>query len=485
SNILNKIIAYNADAICFGIYIWNIEQTLKIAENIKKIKPNCIISFGGPEVSYNSEEMLNKYKFIDCIMCLESENNIIKFVNDVKNNSLKPIYNYKINVDDIPSISDDLVNNYDERAIYFETSRGCPFRCSYCLSCIDKNIKYFDIVNVKNDLKKLLDKNVIQIRFIDRTFNSNKKRAIEIWNFLIENRINTTFHFEICASLIDDEILEFLKTVPKNIFRLEIGVQSTNRQTLESINRKYNFEYEKEVIQKLVKMNNLHIHTDLIIGLPYEDINIFKKSFNDLYLLRTTEMQLGFLKFLKGTDIYTKQKEYDYTFLSYPPYEVLQNKFMSYEDISYLKKFENIFETIFNSKMFIESIKYLETLFNNPYELFECITNYCILSKLIERKISYDDMYENLLILFNQDNILKELLTYDYCNNFKGTRDWMYNKYNLKEESMLYINKNKEKIFKNMSINDIQKSYRFIVLDYDILNKTNNKTVYTFKKTRS
>lgn len=480
NNVLSKILKHNSDSICFGVYIWNIEQTLKIANSIKQIKPDIIISFGGPEVSYNPNEILEKYSFVDTVMCLESENNIVKFVDDLKNNTLQKIYNIKVNSKDVPSISNDLVENYDDRAIYFETSRGCPFRCSYCLSCINKNIKYFNISHVKTDLKKLLDKNVMQIRFIDRTFNSNKKRAIEIWKFLIENRKNTTFHFEICASLIDEETISFLKNVPKNIFRLEIGIQSTNKETLESINRSYNFEYEKEIIKKLVGFNNLHIHTDLIIGLPFETINIFKKSFNDLYLLNTNEMQLGFLKFLKGTDIYEKKDLYEYKYINYPPYEVLQNKFMSYNEIVYLKKFENVFENVYNSKMFIESIKYLETLFTSPYELFEIITDYFIKTKLIDRKISYDEIYKNLLILFNNDIILKQTLTFDYCSNFKGTRDWMYDEYNIKEEILLYINEND--LFSNMTYTDITKNYRFLTLDYDVENNKSTKKTYLFKK---
>lgn len=482
SNSLNKIINYNADVVCFGVYIWNVEQTLKIAEDIKKIRPETIIVFGGPEVSYNPKEFLEKYNFIDSIHCLESENNIKQFIIDLKNNNIKKIYNLPVKAEDIADISDELVNNYDNRAVYFETSRGCPFRCSYCLSCLEKNIKYFDFETVKKGLKKLLDRNVLQIRFIDRTFNSNRKRAIEIWKFLLENRKDTTFHFEICAALIDEETLNFLKDVPKDIFRFEIGIQSTNKQTLESINRSYNFDYEKSVINQLVKLDNIHLHTDLIIGLPYETLDIFKKSFNDLYELHTTEMQLGFLKFLKGTDIYYKKDEFEYTYLSYPPYEILKNMFISYDEISYLKKFETVFENLYNSKKFVESIKYIETKFTSYYEMYEYITNYFITNKLLDRKISYDEIYEALLDLFNNDITLIQTLTYDYANNFKGSRDWMYNKYNLKNEILKYIDIHKDTEFNNITLTDILKKYRFIVLDYNIINNLHEKTMYKFNK---
>lgn len=480
SNSLSKIISYNADVVCFGVYIWNVEQTLKIAEDIKKIKPETIIVFGGPEVSYNPEEFLEKYSFISSILCLESEQNIRQFILDLNNNDIQKIYRLPVKAEEVPDISNDLVTNYDNRAVYFETSRGCPFRCSYCLSCLEKNIKYFDLESTKKGLKKLLDLNVLQIRFIDRTFNSNRKRAIEIWKFLLENRKDTTFHFEICAALIDEETLNFLNDVPKDVFRFEIGIQSTNKKTLESINRSYNFDYEKNIIKKLVELDNIHIHTDLIIGLPYETIDIFKKSFDDLYELHTTEMQLGFLKFLKGTDIYYKKEEFEYSYLSYPPYEVLKNMFISYDEISYLKKFESVFENIYNSKKFIESIKYIETKFSSYYQMYQYITNYFIENKLLDRKISYDEIYESLLELFNKDEILIQTLTYDYANNFKGTRDWMYNKYDLKKEILEYISKDIE--FNSLSVNEILKKYRFIVLDYNIQNKLNEKTIYKFNK---
>ena len=482
SNILSRIIEYKADIVCFGVYIWNVEQTLKIAENIKKVSPNTKIAFGGPEVSYNPEDFLQKYSFIDSILCLESENNIIQFINDAKTNNIQEIYKVPVTAEDIPNISDDLVYNYDRRPVYFETSRGCPFRCSYCLSCIDKNIKYFNLENVKKHLKKLLDINVEQIRFIDRTFNSNRKRALEIWSFLLHNRKNTTFHFEICADLIDDETLNFLKTVPKDIFRFEIGVQSTNKGTLESINRKYNFNNEKEIIKKLVELDNLHIHTDLIIGLPYENIDVFKQSFNDLYDLHTNEVQLGFLKFLKGTDIYNKKELFNYQYQSHPPYEILKNTFISYDEIAYLKKFETVFEYIYNSKKFNQTIKYLETKFTSYYEMYEYITNHFIDKGLIDRKVSYDEIYESLLYIFNKDNILIQTLTYDYSNNFKGTRDWMFNKYNIKEEMLIYIENNKENKFKNLTLTEIQKRYKFIALDYNIKDCTNKKVIYTFLK---
>ena len=471
SNNLNKIMRLKPDVVCFGVYIWNIEDTLRLSSNLKKINPKIIIAYGGPEVSYNPDEVLEKHSsIVDSILIGEAENNIVAFIKDLKEDNLQNKYLLPVKAEDVPSIADDIVINYDGRIVYIETSRGCPFRCSYCLSCINLGVRYFDLDQVKEDLIKILSINVKQIRFIDRTFNSNRKRALEIWQFLIENRKDTIFHFEISASLIDDEAISFLETIPKDIFQFEIGVQSTNEQTLKAINRRYNFAYEKEVIRKLAQIGKINLHTDLIIGLPHENFERFKTTFNDLYSLHSNEIQLGFLKFLKGTDLYEQKEEYGYIYADYPPYEVLQNKFITYEEIAYLKKFETVFNYIYNSKMFLEAIKYLESKFTNYYEMYELITDYFIKNDLIDVKVSYDSIYIHLIKLFNNDKALIQTLTHDFASNFKGTRDWMYNKYDIKEELAKINDK------------EITKKYKIIILDYNIENGKEEKTVYRIEK---
>lgn len=471
-NILENIFNTKADLVCFGCYIWNIEQTLKICKNLKNINSNITIALGGPEVSYTPNEILDKNPFISSVMCGEGENAIRQLVIDYTKENIKKIYNIPVEVSQIPYIAQDLVDNYDNRVVYFETSRGCPYRCSYCLSCIDKNIKYFDIYKIKNDLKKLLDKNVKQIRFIDRTFNSNRKRALELWNFLLENRKDTTFHFEICVNLIDNETLKFLANVPKNIFQFEIGIQSTNKNTLIAINRGYKWQNEKEVIKQLMQFGNIKLHTDLIVGLPFETLDIFKQSFNELFLLHTDEIQLGFLKLLKGTTIYNSINEFEYVFTNEPPYEVLKNKFISFEEIRFLKKFEEIFELYYNSGFFKNTMKILEKIYTSPFELFENITNYYIKNNLFDRKISTDESFYILNNIFNLP-IINQALTYDYFLKFNGYRDWHFNKYkdNLKDIINDFINNNRSNIFNNMKNNDIYKLFKFIVLDYDFINK--------------
>ena len=483
NSILKNIIDTKPDIVCIGVYIWNVDIIYNLCALLKDLLPNLIISLGGPEVSYNFNYVLNTHSYIDSILVLESELNIIYLIKDylLNNQVVNKTYEIPIKPSDIPSISNKLVLECVNKPIYFETSRGCPYRCSYCTSCIDKTVRYRDLEVVFKELDILLEKNVKQIRFLDRTFNSNKERAIIIWKYLLNNRKDTTFHFEICVNLLDDNTLEFLKTIPKDIFRFEIGIQSTNIDTLKAINRFNVFDKDKEIILKLVDMNNIFIHSDLIIGLPYESLEIFKNSFNDLYNLKTNEMQLGFLKFLKGTHIYNDKEKYGYIYNTTPPYEVISNNYISFNDICFLKQLEEVFELLYNSNKFNESIKYLENKFETPFDLYETITNFVIKNNII--KISYDIIYELLIKLFNNDTILIQLLTYDYFTNFKGSKHWMYNNYDIKKEINQYITNILKISFSNhKDYYDIIKENKFLVLDYNIKNNKIEKTIYMIRK---
>lgn len=482
NNLLNTIIDTNPDVICLGVYVWNCNIIFDLCNILKQLLPNLIIALGGPEVSYNYMEVLNKHNYIDSILVLESENSIIDLVDDVFKSCTKPYYIHDVDILNLPCISDELILNCCNKPIYFETSRGCPYRCSYCTSCIDKRVRYRNLDIVTAELKKLLDAKVKQIRFLDRTFNSNKKRAITIWKFLIENNICSEFHFEICANLIDEETLKFLQTVPKDIFRFEIGIQSTNDKTLKAINRTNNFEKETHIIQKLVSLNNIFLHTDLIIGLPYEDINTFKTSFNNLYNLKTNEMQLGFLKFLKGTDIYLDKEKYGYVYNTKPPYEIISNNFLSFKDVTFLKTFESVFEVLYNSSKFKYTVKYLEENFTIPYDIYETISKYIISNNITNTTI--ENINEIILNIFENDIILKQILTYDYFLNNKGIKKWMYinNNYDLTLEINNYIQKTLNIPYSNHSeYFKAYKSNRFLVLDYDIYNNKNIKTIYMIK----
>lgn len=486
-HILEKIIESDAKVICFGCYIWNIESTLKLCQNIKSLRPDCTIVLGGPEVSYEPEEIVSRYRFVDAIICTQAETAIVECIQDIKHGRLQPIYQKEVQVTDIPRIATDILEHYDNRVVYFETSRGCPYRCSYCLSCIDKSIQYFPLEQVKEDLQLLLDANVKQIRFIDRTFNSDRKRALEIWKFLLQRRQDTTFHFEICAALLDKETLTFLKQVPKGAFQFEIGVQSTNPKTLEAIHRTYRWNQEKQIIQTLAQMDTIKLHTDLIVGLPYEDLKHFQSSFNELYSLHTQEVQIGFLKFLKGTTIYKERHTYDYQYTQQPPYEVLQNTFISFEEIRFLKKLETVFESIYNSGCFTNTLSILEPLFNTPYALFETITHYFIQHQLFERKISMDEIFKTLYDMFCKEknhSLIQQALTYDYFLSFKGTRDWFYAPYHtiLKEKIRDFTQKNRTTLFANQPNAVIYKTYQFCMLDYNFKTHQEEKEILYYKK---
>lgn len=487
-HILENILLTHSDMICFGCYIWNIEQTEKIIKNLHQLRPDIKIALGGPEVSYSPEDMLQKYPYLYAIMCGEGENSIRQLVQDSIQNKAKKIYTIPVSSEEIPLVTDDILANYDNRVVYFESSRGCPYRCSYCLSCIDKNIKYFDRERNKQELTKLLDHNVKQIRFLDRTFNSNRERALELWKFLIDNRQDTTFHFEICVNLIDETTLTFLKTVPDDVFQFEIGVQSTNPQTLETIHRGYRWKKEKEMLQALRKLDTIKLHTDLIIGLPYETLAIFQDSFRELYTLHPHEIQIGFLKLLKGSDIYNQVEEFQYKFTTMPPYEVLENQFISYEEVRFLKKFETIFELYYNSGFFSHTIGVLESCFEDPYLLYESITQYYIAHHLFDRKISTDESFEIISHMFQEHKIyplLQQALTYDYFLKFKGQRDYFFNRYqeDLKDILNTYIEDNRDILFAGKRNTEIYKAYKFLVLDYDFIEQTSSeKTIYCIPK---
>ena len=279
--IISDITNILPDVIAFSVYIWNIEMILKVAENIKKIYPSTKIILGGPEVTYSSKEILTKYDFIDFICVGEGEEsfpNLINYLSNQENVDLKlPNITYRIddeivegeiglvkNVSNIPKICRSISDEYDGKIVYIETVRGCPYNCSYCLSSTIKGIRPFELERVKEELKILIDKKVTLIKFVDRTFNYDKKRAIEIWKFILENNISSQFHFELSAHLIDEEMMEFLKTVPKDVFKFEIGVQSTNFETIKAINRTTDFKILSNIVKQLSELNTISLHLDLI-----------------------------------------------------------------------------------------------------------------------------------------------------------------------------------------------------------------------------
>ncbi len=412
--IVQDIYKKKPDVLAFSCYIWNIEYVTAIIRDIRKVLKNCDIWVGGPEVSYRAAAFLDEYKEVKGVMIGEGEkifhNLMEKYIEgkcDFENingivyrNNDKIISNpfeTLLDLSEVPFPYDDL-DEFKNKIIYYESSRGCPYSCSYCLSSIDKKLRFRDMNLVKKELKIFIDNKIPQVKFVDRTFNCKKSHAMEIWRFIKENDNGiTNFHFEISADLIDEEELELFKTMRPGLIQLEIGVQTTNPLTIKEIDRTMNLDKLKYVVEKINGFKNIHQHLDLIAGLPYEDYNSFVKSFNDVYRLKPEQLQLGFLKVLSGAKMEKKAEDYELVYTTLPPYEVLTTKWLNYDRILQLKSIENTVEIYYNSRQFINSLSYLERKFDTPFEMFEGIGKYYELHKLNEVKHNRIQMYEILL----------------------------------------------------------------------------------------
>ena len=439
--ITDEIISFDADLICFSCYIWNIEYVNEIIYILKTANPKLKILLGGPEVSYETKEYMLKNDFVDFIIFGEGEISFHEFLNAIYEsgdlstvNGLAYRHENEIVVNSPREIIhnlDKLVTPYEnnekyyDKIIYYESSRGCPFRCSFCMSSIDKSVRYFSLERVKKDLLILLNTNARQIKFVDRTFNSDYKRAMKIMQFIVDNnKSNMTIHFEITADIMNDEFLEFLKAMPINMFQFEIGVQSLNEETLNEINRKTNIQKLTYAINKIKENNNIHMHLDLIAGLPYEDYETFKLSFNRIHNLYADKLQLGFLKVLKGTKIYNDIDIHSIKYNKTAPYEIIKNKYISYQQILKLKNIEELVDRYYNERYFDKTIKYIvESFYNNrPFDFYEEFSQYWKNSNLYMAMHNRKKLYEIIYSFAKSKEILtdtlKDNLLYDFvsCN---------------------------------------------------------------------
>lgn len=502
--ILKDIYKNDYDVILFSTYIWNVNDIVKLCDNIKKVKPNMKIALGGPEVSYDSEDSMKKYDFVDYILYGEGELVFRDFVKHLKGDikiedvdgivyrKNKDIIKNKPmklleNLDLIPSPYEKLnKEEYENRIVYYETSRGCPFNCQYCLSSTLQGLRYFSIDRVKKDLKALIDARVSQIKFIDRTFNANKKFAMEIMKFLMENDNDyTTYHFEVTAHLLSDDMLEFLKDCKEGLFQFEIGVQTTNEKVLDAVGRRDDFGKLSYVVKKIASYRNIHQHLDLIAGLPYEDYKSFENSFNDVFNLGIEHLQLGFLKMIKGTGIRNRADEHEFRYKDYPPYEVLYNKYISYDQILKLKDIEEILERYFNSKNFVLSMRYIIHNFykQSPFKFFEDFATYFNDNGYFNMSQGKNQLYKILLdfylekININSD-LFKEIIKYDYISLGKTSNVPAFLEKvdieDFKNRCHLFL-QNEENIlkyiprFENTPAKQIIKYVHFEVFKYDIL----------------
>lgn len=393
--ILQDIYKRKPDVIGFSCYIWNISYVKMILADIKKVLPNVKIWAGGPEVSYHSEAFLKEEPAVDIVMMGEGEITFAHFLKALlEGEELKQVPGLMLRNDD-GTITDtgfrqviDMsqipfpyafmdMKELEHRIIYYESSRGCPFSCAYCLSSIDKKLRFRSLDLVLPELEWFLQAKVPQVKFVDRTFNCKKSHAMAIWQYIRDHDNGiTNFHFEIAADLLDKDELDLLSTMRPGLVQLEIGVQSTNEKTLETIRRKTDIEEIRQITAAINSWHNIHQHLDLIAGLPWEDIESFKKSFNDVYKMEPEQLQLGFLKVLKGSYMEELIPDCDLLYSTAPPYEVLQTKWLSYGDVLELKDIEEMTEVHYNSRQFTCTLKELEKEFNTPYEMFSFMAGY-------------------------------------------------------------------------------------------------------------
>ncbi|GAX89875.1 B12-binding domain-containing radical SAM protein [Effusibacillus lacus] len=435
------------DVVGFSCYIWNIQETVSVIKHLKKVLPEVKIVLGGPEVTYETRPFMEQHPYVDFVVAGEGEQTFLELLQAlaqgrgaegiqgvvyrdgdmIRENPPRPML---ADLNAIPSPYQDRLEELENRIVYFECSRGCPFKCQYCLSSIEDGVRFFEMERVKRDLKRLIDAGVRQIKFVDRTFNIHKQYALEIFQFLIANRKDTTFHFEITADILKPEIVDFLnENAPKGLFQFEIGVQSTNDLTNALVQRRQNFGKLSNTVTKIRQGGKIHQHLDLIAGLPEEDYMSFRKTFNDVYALKPDELQLGFLKMLKGVGVKIRAADHGYVWSEEPPYEIYCNNVLSYEDVLRLKGIEDILERYSNSHKFDVSLPYIMAQeFDTPFDFFEQFADYwednCLFKVGHRLKALYEHLHAFLEARKSQQlPVIRELLKLDMVLH-ERSRQW-------------------------------------------------------------
>ncbi len=394
-HVLEDIYRRKPDFVGFSCYIWNISQVLEITRDLHKVLPKCEIWLGGPEVSYNAEEILMREPQIRGIMRGEGELTFTELVSAYMSADYTRINQIQgitcrgfsgkfyangpqrlLSMDEIPFYYADMTG-FENRIVYYESSRGCPFSCSYCLSSIDKSVRFRSLELVKKELDFFLEHKVPQVKFVDRTFNCKREHTLGIWKHILENDNGVTnFHFEVSADLFDEEELALIAKMRPGLIQLEIGVQSTNLNTISEIHRRMDLGKLKKRVDRIHSYRNTHQHLDLIAGLPYENMESFLMSFDDVYDMKPDQLQLGFLKVLKGSMLHQKQKEYEIVYHDTAPYEVMTTHRLPYEDTLKLKYIEEMVETYYNSGKFLNTLAYLVPLYESPFAFYEALSQF-------------------------------------------------------------------------------------------------------------
>ncbi|MFE7061186.1 B12-binding domain-containing radical SAM protein [Sutcliffiella sp. NPDC057660] len=467
-NIVSDLIQKKPDVIGFSCYIWNIEETIKVMSMLKKVNPDLIIVLGGPEVTYDVSYWLDRLSDADFIVIGEGEitfKQLLEQLNGDKDFSsisglayrkdeekkISPQRN-KVDLKELPSpyrFEEDL-SQLGKRVTYFETSRGCPFSCQFCLSSIEVGVRYFDREKVKDDIRFLMDNGAKTIKFVDRTFNISRSYAMEMFRFLIdEHKPGTVFQFEITADIMRPEVIQFLnEEAPAGLFRFEIGVQSTNDATNELVMRKQNFAKLSRTVTMVKEGGKIDQHLDLIAGLPEENYDSFKNTFNDVFALRPEELQLGFLKMLRGTGLRIRAHEHDYIYMDHAPYEILGNNILSFDDIIRIKQVEDVLEKFWNDHRMDTTVEHLVTnVFPTPFDFFQDFGSFWDKQGWARIGHQLEDLYKRLYAFLEESDrnsltVVESLMKYDYLlhQKFKPRKPWWQDKLTKQDRSSLYQN---------------------------------------------
>ncbi len=488
-DILMDIYKKKPDILCFSCYIWNLTYVEELIREVKKIFPNLPIWVGGPEVSYDAKDVLTRLPEVTGVMCGEGEETFLELLHyyhadlkrkvqsthdisaddfgvseieaqkvaettrslsriagiayrDAEGEIVQNEWRKTIDLSSVPFVYQDM-DDFKNKIIYYESSRGCPFSCSYCLSSVDKCLRFRDLELVKKELQFFIDEEVPQVKFVDRTFNCKHQHAMEIWTYLMEHDKGiTNFHFEVAADLLNEEEIQLIEKMRPGLIQLEIGVQSTNEETIREIRRTMKFSEVARIVKRINQNGNVHQHLDLIAGLPYENIESFRKSFDDVYRLHPEQLQLGFLKVLKGSYMEEMKDAYGLVYKSRPPYEVLYTKWLTYQDVLVLKKVEEMVEVYYNSGQFAYTLRHLEKEFESPFQLYLELGNYYEEQKLHLVSHTRVARYEILLAFIKERNtereeFYRELLTFDlYLRENAKNRPDFAGEYTVSKEFM-------------------------------------------------
>ena len=393
--ILGELALHTPDLLGFSCYLWNIEETLRIAGSLKKILPNTRILLGGPEVSYDGAEVLKRNPFVDYCVAGEGEIPFVQLLDSLNGGRLietvsgllwrdgseirdNGIWEAPLPLDNIPFAYGSGFMDLKHKILYYETSRGCPYSCQYCLSSARPGVRYLSVDRAVAELRAFAAAGVLQVKLVDRTFNCDPRRAREIIKALVVLDGETNFHMEVAGDLLEEELLEILKEAPSGRLQFEIGIQTVYPAALQAIRRQTDTELLKAQVKKLIALGNIHVHLDLIAGLPWEDYETFAVSFNETLALKPHRLQLGFLKLLKGSGLRSIAEEYGYAYTDYPPYEVLGNGSIRFEELYRLKGIEALLELYYNSGRYEQGLAYLIQLWRgNAFRFFEIFLNFC------------------------------------------------------------------------------------------------------------